>query len=71
MMTKTWDLPHLGLLADSSDGQANVLPFAQQHLPYEINIHLWQYFAFHFALLSVALIVSTAKSLGSKGLQSL
>jgi hypothetical protein len=59
VMSKSWDLPHFGLLATSAGVEANVFPLPQQLVPNNGGVYLWQYFALHCTLLPVALIVST------------
>jgi hypothetical protein len=59
VVSKTWDLPHLWLFADSAGVKTNVFPFSKQHVPDKIGVYLGQNFALHYTLLRVALIVST------------
>jgi hypothetical protein len=59
VVSKTWDLPHLWLFADSAGVKTNVFPFSKQHVSDKIGVYLGQNFALHYTLLRVALIVST------------
>jgi hypothetical protein len=59
VMSKSWDLPHFGQLANSAGVETDVFPLSQQHVPDKGSVYLWQYLALHCTLLRVALIVST------------
>jgi hypothetical protein len=71
VMSESWDLPHFGLLANSSGVETNDFPLPQQHVPNKGGVYLWQYFALHRTLLRVALIVSTEEIIEFAGLKSL
>jgi hypothetical protein len=71
VVSKTWDLPHFGLFANSAGVKTNVFPLTQQHVPNKGGINLWQNFALHCTLLRVALIVSTEEFIEIEGLKSL
>jgi hypothetical protein len=71
VMGKSWDLPHFGLLANSTGVETNVFPLPPQHVPNNGGVYLWQYFALHRTLLRVALIVSTEEIIEFAGQISL
>jgi hypothetical protein len=71
VMSKPWDLPHFGLLANSAGVETNVFPLPQQHVANKGGVYLWQYLALHCTLLRVALIVSTEEIIEFAGLESL
>jgi hypothetical protein len=71
VVSKTWDLPHFGLFANSAGVETYVSPLTQQHVPNQGGVYLWQYFALHCTLLRVALIVSTEEFIEIEGLKSL
>jgi hypothetical protein len=71
VVSKSWDLPHFGLLANSAGVQTNVFPFPEQHVPNKGGVYLWQYLALHCTLLRVALIVSTEEIIEFAGQISL
>jgi hypothetical protein len=71
VMSKSWDLPHFGQLANSAGVETDVFPLPQQHVPDKGSVYLWQYLALHCTLLRVALIVSTGEIIESAGQISL
>jgi hypothetical protein len=68
VVSKSWDLPHFRLLANSAGVETYFFPLPQQHVPNKGGVYLWQYLALHCTLLRVVLIVSTEEIIEFAGL---